>query len=95
MFLYGTRLAQLLRQDWDLVYCWEEPFILSAAQVAWWAPRKAPLVFVTFQNCAKHYPPPSTGLKDTALDVALAGLRRVLPLPMCTLKGTTESDHIE
>jgi glycosyltransferase involved in cell wall biosynthesis len=58
VFLYGARLAQLLRQDWDLVHCWEEPFIFSAAQVAWWAPRKAPLVFFTFQNWVKRYPPP-------------------------------------
>ncbi|GJG86387.1 glycosyl transferase family 1 [Gemmatimonadetes bacterium T265] len=55
---YGTRLRQVLRQGWDLVHCWEEPFNVSAAQVAWWTPAGTPLVFYTFQNIDKRYPPP-------------------------------------
>jgi phosphatidylinositol alpha-1,6-mannosyltransferase len=58
VMLYGRRLAGLLRQPWDLVHCWEEPYIASAAQVAFATPRTVPLVFATFQNIAKVYPPP-------------------------------------
>jgi glycosyltransferase involved in cell wall biosynthesis len=55
---YGPALRELLRQDWDVVHCWEEPFILAGAQVAAWTPRRAKLVFATFQNLPKRYPPP-------------------------------------
>lgn len=56
--LYGRRLREILREGWDVVHCWEEPFVLSALQVARWAPREAALVFATFQNLPKRYPPP-------------------------------------
>ena len=56
--LYGRELARLLRQPWDLVHCWEEPYVASAAQVAFLARRDTPVVFATFQNIAKRYPPP-------------------------------------
>jgi glycosyltransferase involved in cell wall biosynthesis len=56
--LYSRQLKGVLQQSWDLVHCWEEPYILSAAQVAWWTPRSIPLVFYTFQNISKNYPPP-------------------------------------
>lgn len=55
---YGPELRDLLRQEWDVVHCWEEPFILAGAQVAAWTPRRAKLVFATFQNLPKRYPPP-------------------------------------
>jgi phosphatidylinositol alpha-1,6-mannosyltransferase len=55
---YGPELRDLLRQGWDVVHCWEEPFVLAAAQVAAWTPRDAKLVFATFQNLPKRYPPP-------------------------------------
>lgn len=56
--VYGWRLRELLRQYWDLVHCWEEPYVASAAQVAAWTPARVPLVFATFQNIDKRYPPP-------------------------------------
>src|SRR5262245_65212531 len=28
VMLYGRRLRQILREPWDLVHCWEEPYIL-------------------------------------------------------------------
>jgi glycosyltransferase involved in cell wall biosynthesis len=56
--VYGWRLRELLRQYWDLVHCWEEPYVASAAQVAAWTPSRVPLVFATFQNIDKRYPPP-------------------------------------
>lgn len=55
---YGRALRALLRRGWDVVHCWEEPFILAGAQVAAWTPRDARLVFATFQNLPKRYPPP-------------------------------------
>ncbi|HEU4883002.1 MAG TPA: glycosyltransferase family 4 protein, partial [Longimicrobium sp.] len=55
---YGPELRELLRQEWDVVHCWEEPFILAGAQVAAWTPRRTKLVFATFQNLPKRYPPP-------------------------------------
>ena len=56
--LYGWPLRALLQQPWDLVHCWEEPYVAAAAQVAAWTPVKVPLVFATFQNIDKRYPPP-------------------------------------
>lgn len=56
--VYGWPLRQLLRQPWDLVHCWAEPYVASAAQVAAWTPAAVPLVFATFQNIDKRYPPP-------------------------------------
>ncbi len=56
--LYGNEMRALLRRGWDVVHCWEEPFILAGAQVAAWTPRDVKLVFATFQNLPKRYPPP-------------------------------------
>jgi glycosyltransferase involved in cell wall biosynthesis len=56
--VYGLRLRRLLAEGWDLVHCWEEPYVLAGAQVALLTPRGTPLVFWTAQNIAKVYPPP-------------------------------------
>jgi glycosyltransferase involved in cell wall biosynthesis len=61
--LYGRRLRGLLSAGWDLVHCWEEPYVFAGAQVAAWAPRSCPLVFWTAQNIAKTYPPPFSWLE--------------------------------
>jgi glycosyltransferase involved in cell wall biosynthesis len=58
LMFYGRRLRELLQRPWDLVHCWEEPYVAAAAQVAAWTPASVPLVFATFQNIAKQYPPP-------------------------------------
>jgi phosphatidylinositol alpha-1,6-mannosyltransferase len=55
---YGRPLRALLHRGWDVVHCWEEPFVLAGAQVAGWTPPEAKLVFATFQNLPKRYPPP-------------------------------------
>lgn len=55
---YGRGLRALLGRPWDVVHCWEEPFILAGAQIAGWTPPEARLVFATFQNLPKRYPPP-------------------------------------
>jgi glycosyltransferase involved in cell wall biosynthesis len=64
---YGPELRALLRQEWDVVHCWEEPFILAGAQVAAWTPRRAKLVFATFQNLPKRYPPPFGWMESYAM----------------------------
>ena len=56
--LYGNELRALLHRGWDVVHCWEEPFVLAGAQVAAWTPWESKLVFATFQNLRKRYPPP-------------------------------------
>ena len=56
--LYGRRLRELLRSNWDVVHGWEEPYVLSGGQIANWSPRSAAYVFYTFQNLPKRYPPP-------------------------------------
>ena len=67
LFTYGWRLKSLLAGPWDFVHCWEEPFIASAGQVAWWAPRRVPLVFYSFQSLNKRYPPPFPWIEDYAV----------------------------
>lgn len=64
---YGRQLAELLREQWDLVHAWEEPYVASAAQIARAVPRGVPLVFATFQNIAKRYPPPFNWIERSAL----------------------------
>lgn len=64
---YGASLRSLLRQGWDVVHCWEEPFILAGAQIAAWTPGDATLVFATFQNLPKRYPPPFAWTERYAL----------------------------
>jgi len=58
VFVYARRLRELLQRDWDLVHCWEEPYIFAGGQIAWWTPRRVPLVFWTGQSTFKRYPPP-------------------------------------
>jgi glycosyltransferase involved in cell wall biosynthesis len=55
---YARALRPLLRQSWDIVHCWEEPYVVAAAQIARHVPATARFVPATFQNIAKHYPAP-------------------------------------
>ena len=64
---YGSRLRELLRQPWDMVHCWEEPFVLPGSQVAWFTPKEMPLVFYTFQNITKWYPPPFSWMEQYSI----------------------------
>jgi glycosyltransferase involved in cell wall biosynthesis len=54
----------------DIVHCWEEPYVLAASQVARHAPPSALLVYATFQNLAKSYPPPLAGFERDSLSRA-------------------------
>lgn len=66
LMLYG-RLGALMKQPWDLVHCWEEPYVMAAAQIAAAAPSGATFVFSTFQNLVKQYPPPFTWIEQRVL----------------------------
>jgi glycosyltransferase involved in cell wall biosynthesis len=67
VMLYGRRLRDLLQERWDLVHCWEEPYVAAAGQVAAWTPADVPLVFATFQNISKRYPPPFNWIERRTL----------------------------
>jgi glycosyltransferase involved in cell wall biosynthesis len=58
LLLYGRVLRRLISQPWDVVHAWVEPYTLAGYQVARWAPPNAKLVYATFQNIPKRYPPP-------------------------------------
>lgn len=64
---YGRRLRQILREPWDVVHCWQEPYIAVGGQVARWSPRSAKLVYATFQNISKKYPPPFNYIESYSL----------------------------
>lgn len=67
---YDWRLKQILQQGWDLVHCWEEPYILVGGQVAWWMPNRTPLVYFSFQSHSKQYPPPFDWIERYAMSRA-------------------------
>ena len=58
LFTYGGRIRELLAGPWDVVHAWEEPFVLAGFQVARLARPGASVVFSTYQNLRKSYPPP-------------------------------------
>jgi glycosyltransferase involved in cell wall biosynthesis len=68
--LYSRCLRELLGQRWDLIHCWEEPYVAATAQIAKWAPPHVPLVLATFQNISKRYPPPFNWIERQTLDRA-------------------------
>lgn len=67
MFVFERRLKHVLAQGWDIIHCWEEPYVFSGAQIAWWAPADVPLVYLTYQNISKQYPPPFGWLETRTL----------------------------
>jgi len=67
---YGRELSALLAEPWDLVHCWEEPYIAAAHQVARRVSADVPLVFATFQNIAKRYPPPFNWIERYSMNRA-------------------------
>jgi glycosyltransferase involved in cell wall biosynthesis len=67
-FFYGPELRTVLRDHWDLVHCWEEPYVIAGGQVAWWKQPSTSLVFYTFQNIAKQYPPPFSTIERKCIE---------------------------
>ncbi|HEY3885907.1 MAG TPA: glycosyltransferase family 4 protein [Vicinamibacterales bacterium] len=51
-------LDAALAGGWDVVHCWEEPYVAAGAQIARAVPRDAAFVVATFQNLKKRYPWP-------------------------------------
>jgi glycosyltransferase involved in cell wall biosynthesis len=58
LFFYGGRLRALLAENWDIVHCWEEPYVVAGGQIAYWTPKLSRLVFWTGQTRVKNYPSP-------------------------------------
>jgi glycosyltransferase involved in cell wall biosynthesis len=58
ILLYGRTLRRLLREPWDVVHGWEEPYVVAGFQLARWTRPGVPFVFWTAQNLSKRYPPP-------------------------------------
>ena len=67
---YGRELSSLLAEPWDLVHCWEEPYVAAAYQIARQVAPDVPLVFATFQNIAKRYPPPFNWIERYSMNRA-------------------------
>lgn len=67
---YGWRLKEILASDWDLVHCWEEPYIFAGGQIAWWLRDETPLVYRTAQSHFKHYPLPFNWIENYAMSRA-------------------------
>jgi glycosyltransferase involved in cell wall biosynthesis len=56
--IYDGHLGAILRQQWDIVHAWEEPYVVAAAQIARHAQTGVRFIPATFQNISKRYPPP-------------------------------------
>ena len=65
--MWYANLPRVLDASWDLVHCWEEPYILAGAQIARRTPRNARLVIASFQNLAKTYPWPFSAFERAAM----------------------------
>ncbi len=70
MMTYSWQLWEIMQQNWDLIHCWEEPYIFVGGQVAWCKTEKTPLVYSTFQNKSKQYPPPFNWIEKYAMNRA-------------------------
>jgi glycosyltransferase involved in cell wall biosynthesis len=55
---YDSALRALMREPWDVVHVWEEPYVCAGAQIVRLAPRSSCVIPATFQNIDKQYPPP-------------------------------------
>ncbi|MEH2364915.1 glycosyltransferase family 4 protein [Nostoc sp.] len=67
---YDWRLKEIMNQNWDLVHSWEEPYIFAGGQIAWWTPENTPLVYSSFQNKSKRYPPPFNWIEQYSMNRA-------------------------
>lgn len=65
---YDWRIGDILKGDWDIIHCWQEPYLPSGAQIAYLAPKTAKLIFYSPQNILKRYPPPFSWLEGYATD---------------------------
>jgi len=70
LFAYGPELRQLLRDGWDAVYAWEEPYVVSGLQIASFTPRNTVFTISTLQNIRKRFPPPFSWLERRTLELS-------------------------
>jgi glycosyltransferase involved in cell wall biosynthesis len=66
LMFYGG-LRRLMSEPWDVVHCWEEPYVVAGSQIARRAPDAAAFVFSSFQNLAKVYPQPFRWMETQVL----------------------------
>ena len=65
---FGRRLKAIIQsRPWDLIHAWQEPYVFAGAQIGWYAGRQ-PVVYYTFQNLAKRYPPPFNWLENWTIN---------------------------
>lgn len=69
---YDWRISEILQGSWDIVHCWEEPYILAGAQIAYLAPKTAKLIYYSCQNILKQYQLPFNWSEDYSLTRANA-----------------------
>jgi glycosyltransferase involved in cell wall biosynthesis len=62
--------GRVLQGEWDVVHCWEEPFVFAAAQIARAVSDRTAFVVSTFQNINKTYPWPLSAFERRVLDRA-------------------------
>ena len=68
IFRYGSKLRDILKDGrFDVVHAWEEPFIYAGFQIARWSPVDSALIYSTFQNLPKRYPPPFSWFEQYSL----------------------------
>jgi glycosyltransferase involved in cell wall biosynthesis len=60
-------LQRVLASDWDVVHCWEEPYVLAGAQIARAATARARLILTSFQNLSKRYPWPLSAFERSTM----------------------------
>jgi glycosyltransferase involved in cell wall biosynthesis len=65
--MWYEKVRPLLARGWDVVHCWEEPYVFAGAQIARATPAPAKLVVATFQNLAKDYPWPLSGFERATM----------------------------
>jgi glycosyltransferase involved in cell wall biosynthesis len=69
LFSYAA-IAQAMKGSWDVVHCWEEPYVRACAQIARHVPGNAVFVPATFQNIDKRYPWPLTAFERASMSRA-------------------------
>jgi glycosyltransferase involved in cell wall biosynthesis len=94
VMFYGRALRRLLSEPWDMVHCWEEPYILAGAQIARWA-KHTPLVYYTFQSLLKRYPPPFCWLERFAIGRSAGWIAagQAVQSALGTRRGYTNKPH--
>jgi glycosyltransferase involved in cell wall biosynthesis len=65
--MWFSRLAPVLDARWDVVHCWQEPYVLAAAEIARQAPAGAKVVMASFQNISKRYPWPISSFERSSM----------------------------